>query len=55
MAMLAGQVLGSAFFCVLKSQDININSTQKTKGPSSDLSLVLDVFLSSFKCEMNGT
>ena len=27
----------------------------KTKGPSSDLSVALDVFLSSLKCEMNGT
>ena len=27
MVMLAGQVLGSAVFCVLKSQHIKINST----------------------------
>ena len=56
MVMLAGQVLVSAAFCELKSQHIKINSTQqKTKGPSSDLSVALDVFLSSLKCEMNGT
>ena len=35
---------------MLKSQHIKINS----KGPSSDLSVALDVFLSSLKCEMNG-
>ena len=46
MVMLAGPVLGYAVFCVLKSQHIKINSTQqKTKGPSSDLSVALDVFL----------
>ena len=28
MVMLAGQVLGSAVFCVLKSKHIKINSTQ---------------------------
>ena len=28
MVMLAGQVLGSAVFCVLKSQHIKINSTR---------------------------
>ena len=28
MVMLAGQVLDSAVFCVLKSQNIKINSTQ---------------------------
>ena len=28
MVKLAGQVLGSAVFCVLKSQHIKINSTQ---------------------------
>ena len=56
MVMLAGQVLGSAVFCVLKSKHIKINSTQlKSKGPSSDLSVALDVFLSSLKCKMNGT
>ena len=27
----------------------------KTKGPLSDLTVALDVFLSSLKCEMNGT
>ena len=27
----------------------------KTKVPSSDLSVALDVFLPSVKCEMNGT
>ena len=32
-----------------------IFSSIKTKGPSSDLSFALDVFLSSLKCEMNGT
>ena len=53
---MAGQVLGSAVFCVLKSQHIKINSTHyKTKGPSSDLSVALDVFLSPLKWEMNGT
>ena len=46
-------MLGSAVSCVLKSQHIKINSTQKTKGPSSDLSVDFDVFLSSLKCEMN--
>ena len=36
--MLAGQVLGSAVFCV---------NSIKTKGPSSDQAVALDVFLSS--------
>ena len=55
MVMLAGQVLGLPVFCVLKSQDIKINSTQlKAKGSSSDLSVALDVFLSSLMCEIKG-
>ena len=55
LAMLAGQVLGSAVFSVWKISGTITNLTQsKPKRPSSDLSVALDVFLSYLKCEMNG-
>ena len=49
---------GAGFCCVLCLEIIMYNkifNSIKTKGPSSDLSVALDVFLSSLKCEMNGT
>ena len=49
---------GAWFCCLLSLQIIMYNkifNSIKTKGPSSDLSVALDVFLSSLKCEMNGT
>ena len=54
MVMLAGQMLGSAVFCVLKiSSTIKIKLNKNQKKPSNDPSVALDVFLSSLKCEMN--
>ena len=48
-----------AGFCCLLCVEITIYKNKlnpiKTKGPSSDLSFALDVFLSSLKCGMNGT
>ena len=42
MVMLAGQVLGSDLFCVLKSQHIKINSTvKKQKDPQVIYQLLL--------------
>ena len=47
-----------ARFCCLLCVEIttykNKFNSIKTKEPSSDLSVALDVFLSSLKCEMNG-
>ena len=56
MVMLAGP--GAGFCCPLCLENIRYNkklNSIKPKRPSSDLSVVLDVFLSSFQCEMNGT
>ena len=48
-----------AGFCYLLCLEIvmynTIFNSVKTKGLSSDLSIALDVFLSSMKCEMNTT
>ena len=49
---------GAGFCCLLCLKKIMYNkifNSIKTKGPSSDLSVALDVFLSSLKCEMHGT
>ena len=49
---------GTGFCCILCLEIIMYNkifNSIKNKGPSSDLSVALDVFLSSLKCEMNGT
>ena len=49
---------GAGFCCLLCLEIIIYNkmfNSIKTKGPSSDLSVALDVFLLSLKCEMNGT
>ena len=46
------------FYCLLCLKIImnnNIFNSIKTKGPSSDLSVTLNVLLSSLKHEMNGT
>ena len=56
MVMLVGQVLGSAVFCVLKlSCTIKIELNKKQKDPQVIYQLLFDVFLSSLKCEINGT
>ena len=48
-----------AGFCYLLCFEImiynNIFNSIKTKGPSSDQAVALDVLLSSLKCEMSGT
>ena len=48
-----------AGFCCLQCLEImmnnNIFNSIKTKGPSSDQAVVLDVLLSSLKCDMSGT
>ena len=47
---------GAGFCCLLCLENIRYNkkfNSIKNK-PSSDLSVALDVFLSSLKCEMNG-
>ena len=41
--------------CVVITTYKNKLNSIKTEGPSIDLSVALDVFLSSLKCEMNGT
>ena len=49
---------GAGFCCLLCLKNIMYNkklNSIKNKKPSSDLSVALDVFLSSLKCEMNGT
>ena len=49
---------GAGFCCFLCLEIMiynNIFISLKTKGPSSDQSVALDVFLSSLKCEMSGT
>ena len=49
---------GAGFCCLLCLETLmnnNIFNSIKTKGPSSDQAVALDVFLSSLKCEMNGT
>ena len=46
---------GAGFCCLLCLEIIMYNkvfNSIKTKGPSSDLSVALDVFLSFLKCEM---
>ena len=51
MVMLAG------LCCLLCLENIKYNkkiNSIKTKKNSNDLSVALDVFLSSLKCEMNG-
>ena len=48
---------GAGFCCLLCLENIRYNkklNSIKTKKPSSDLSVALDVSLSSLKCEMNG-
>ena len=48
----------AGFYCLLCVEITgykNKFNSIKTKGPSSDLSVALDVFLSSLKCELNGT
>ena len=50
----AGAGFGGLLCVVITTYKNKFNSI-KTEGPSSDLSLALDVFLSSLKCEMNGT
>ena len=44
-----------SLLCVVITTYKNKFNSIKTEGPSSDLSVALDVFLSSLKCEMNGT
>ena len=49
---------GAGFCCLLCLEIIMYNkifNSIKTKGPSSDQAVALDVFLSSLKCEINGT
>ena len=49
---------GTGFCCLLCLENIMYNkklNSIKPKRPSSDLSVALNVFLSSLKCEMNGT
>ena len=48
---------GAGFCCLLCLENIKYNkkfNSIKTKNPSNDLSVALDMFLSSLKCEMNG-
>ena len=47
----------AVFCCLLCLEIIKCNkmfNSIKTKGPSSDLAVALDVLLSSLKCEMEG-
>ena len=49
---------GAGFCCLLRLEIIVYNkifNLIKTKGPPNDLTVALDVFLSSLKCEINST